>query len=333
MAHRRPICSAALGAFLACRGLTFLAPWQSRIERRPEADRLLNATCHLLQEFEISTLLSITYSIHSIKCFCNTPCFATVGCFTAALWLDFHNFVRKYQVRCDLPGTARVAKRGGHAPSCGAPQLTLDSTCQGPLATLHGSKEYLEAMQQWQELLPERLEDFKVKEMEAWQLEPGLITARWRVAFVAPLPPSPKLLELPEDVPKVPGAAVRVETTLRAELTLDAEGKVLRHEEAIAAGFGVLDAVARYELLTARRREVGPVSWYWRVLKETSLEEMAFYTNNQATTEELEWRFNEMVARNFLYGAVLGVLFWITLKITIAARMANLLEERAGGAL
>ncbi|CAK9058910.1 unnamed protein product [Durusdinium trenchii] len=204
---------------------------------------------------------------------------------------------------------------------------------EGPLATLHGSKEYLEAMQQWQELLPERLEDFKVKEMEAWQLEPGLITARWRVAFVAPLPPSPKLLELPEDVPKVPGAAVRVETTLRAELTLDAEGKVLRHEEAIAAGFGVLDAVARYELLTARRREVGPVSWYWRVLKETSLEEMAFYTNNQATTEELEWRFNEMVARNFLYGAVLGVLFWITLKITIAARMANLLEERAGGAL
>ncbi|CAK9087202.1 unnamed protein product [Durusdinium trenchii] len=199
---------------------------------------------------------------------------------------------------------------------------------EGPLATLHGSKEYLEAMQQWQELLPERLEDFKVKEMEAWQLEPGLITARWRVAFVAPLPPSPKLLELPEDVPKVPGAAVRVETTLRAELTLDAEGKVLRHEEAIAAGFGVLDAVARYELLTARRREVDPVSWYWRVLKETSLEEMAFYTNNQATTEELEWRFNEMVARNFLYGAVLGVLFWITLKITIAARMANLLEER-----
>ena len=36
--------------------------------------------------------------------------------------------------------------------------------------------------------------------MEAWQLEPGLITARWRVAFVAPLPPSPKLLELPEEL-------------------------------------------------------------------------------------------------------------------------------------
>jgi hypothetical protein len=51
--------------------------------------------------------------------------------------------------------------------------------------------------------------------MEAWQLEPGLITARWRVSFVAPLPPTLKLLELPEDVPKIPGAAVQVETTMR----------------------------------------------------------------------------------------------------------------------
>ena len=55
----------------------------------------------------------------------------------------------------------------------------------------------------------------EVSEMEAWQLEPGLITARWRVSFVAPLPPTLKLLELPEDVPKIPGAAVRVETTMR----------------------------------------------------------------------------------------------------------------------
>lgn len=34
------------------------------------------------------------------------------------------------------------------------------------------------------------------------------------------------------------------------------------------------------------------------------------------------------VLRNFLYGAVLGVAFWITLKLTIMARMANLLEEQ-----
>ncbi|CAJ1354328.1 unnamed protein product [Effrenium voratum] len=118
---------------------------------------------------------------------------------------------------------------------------------------------------------------------------------------------------------------------MRAELTLDAAGRVARHEEAIAAGFGVLDAVARYELLTARRREADPISWYWKVLKETSLEEMAFYSNNQATDDELEWRFNEMVLRNFFYGAALGVFFWITLKLTIMARMANLLEEQQGG--
>ena len=41
----------------------------------------------------------------------------------------------------------------------------------------------------------------------------------------------------------------------RAELTLDAAGRVVRHEEAIAAGFGIVDAIARYELLTARRQE------------------------------------------------------------------------------
>ncbi|CAL1160126.1 unnamed protein product [Cladocopium goreaui] len=209
--------------------------------------------------------------------------------------------------------------------------LAKNISYEGPLASLHGQEEYSKAMEQWQRLLPERLEGFEVSEMEAWQLEPGLITARWRVSFVAPLPPTLKLLELPEDVPKIPGAAVRVETTMRAELTLDSSGRVVRHEEAIAAGFGMLDAVARYELLTARRQEADPFTWYWRVLKETSLEEMAFYTNNQASTEELEWKFNEMVLRNFFYGAVLGVAFWITLKLTIAARMANLLEERAGG--
>ena len=36
---------------------------------------------------------------------------------------------------------------------------------------------------------------------------------------------------------------------------MDSSGRVVRHEEAIAAGFGMLDAVARYELLTARRQE------------------------------------------------------------------------------
>ena len=32
-------------------------------------------------------------------------------------------------------------------------------------------------------------------------------------------------------------------------------GEVVRHEEAISAGYEILDAIARYELLTARRRE------------------------------------------------------------------------------
>ena len=67
---------------------------------------------------------------------------------------------------------------------------------------------------------------------------------------------SQRLLDEPSRRPDGPRRAPTGSDSTRAELTLDAEGKVLRHEEAIAAGFGVLDAVARYELLTARRREV-----------------------------------------------------------------------------
>lgn len=39
--------------------------------------------------------------------------------------------------------------------------LSTGSLVQGPLATLHGREEYSKAMQDWQTLLPERLENFE----------------------------------------------------------------------------------------------------------------------------------------------------------------------------
>ncbi|CAE7628177.1 unnamed protein product, partial [Symbiodinium pilosum] len=198
-----------------------------------------------------------------------------------------------------------------------------DISYDGLLATCQGRESYLSAMKDWQQLVPERLEDFEVLNREAWQLNPGVVTARWRVSFVAPLPPSWKLRELPEDAPLLPGAKVRVETQLVAELTLNSEGKVVRHEEVIDAGYEILDAIARYELLTARRREADPVTWYWQVLKDTSIEEMAVRSGQMATPEELEWRFNEMVIRNFLLGAALGAAVWFVLKFFLAVRRSG----------
>ena len=119
-----------------------------------------------------------------------------------------------------------------------------DISYEGLLATCQGRESYLSAMRDWQQLVPERLEDFKVLSLESWRLNPGVVTARcgarvlkkngrggcclfsntvseaqglawekaelpfsrWSIAFVAPLPPSWKLRELPPDAPLLPGA-------------------------------------------------------------------------------------------------------------------------------
>ncbi|CAE7234042.1 unnamed protein product [Symbiodinium sp. CCMP2592] len=242
----------------------------------------------------------------------------------------WHAAVGRYGVRRAALHSETAEPKGPESPedalAKSLPFLTDESliaddiSYEGLLATCQGRESYLSAMRDWQQLVPERLEDFKVLRMESWRLNPGVVTARWSIGFVAPLPPSWKLRELPADAPLLPGAKVRVETQLVAEMTLNSEGKVVRHEEAISAGYEILDAIARYELLTARRREADPVTWYWQVLKDTTMEEMAVRSGQMATPEELEWRFNEMVLRNFLYGAALGIAFWFTLKFILSAR-------------
>ena len=53
-----------------------------------------------------------------------------------------------------------------------------DISYEGLLATCQGRESYLSAMRDWQQLVPERLEDFKVLSLESWRLNPGVVTAR-----------------------------------------------------------------------------------------------------------------------------------------------------------
>ncbi|CAE8686231.1 unnamed protein product, partial [Polarella glacialis] len=99
-----------------------------------------------------------------------------------------------------------------------------------------------------------RLEGLELKDLETWELQPGEVTARWSARFIAPLPPTARFRGLPAGMAVLPGEKVAVGTRLRAVLTLDGDGRVCRHTEEIVAGFGVPDAIARYELLTARRQ-------------------------------------------------------------------------------
>mmetsp|Transcript_7479 Transcript_7479/g.23249 ORF Transcript_7479/g.23249 Transcript_7479/m.23249 type:complete len:304 (+) Transcript_7479:3-914(+) len=192
--------------------------------------------------------------------------------------------------------------------------LREDVVYEGPLQEIRGRGAYIECMRFWRRSLPERLEAFNVTTAEAWSLRPGEVTGRWSCSFLAPLPPTARLRGLPPGLVVLPGERVPVETQLRVVLELDSEGRVARHSEKIAAGFGMPDAIARYELLTARRRDADPVSWYWRVLRETTLEELDFYAGGRADRSELEWRFNEMVLRNYGYGLALGALLLLLVK-------------------
>lgn len=189
--------------------------------------------------------------------------------------------------------------------------LSEDVVYEGPLETIQGRSEYLAAMRNWSARLPERLEGFRVTGVDAWALQPGEVVCRWSCQFVAPLPPTARLRGLPAGMIVLPGNCIAVEAQLRASLELDADGRVVRHVEEVASGYGMADTVARYELLTARRPDTeNPVAWYWRVLRATTLEELSARSGGRAKQGELEWRFYEMVLRNFAAGALLGVVIY-----------------------
>lgn len=188
------------------------------------------------------------------------------------------------------------------------------------METVIGASKYLNCMRLWQQNLPTRLNNFNITTLETWSLRPGEMMCKWSCCFTAPLPPAARLRGLPEGMEVLSGERVLVETQLRSVFVLNSAGQVERHREEIVAGFGVQDAIARYELLTARRKDSeNPVAWYWRVLRETTIEELAFYSGGRADRSELEWRFNEMVLRNFGYGVVIGVLIMAFLRLFAGA--------------
>jgi len=199
-----------------------------------------------------------------------------------------------------------------------------DVVYEGPMESFRGREEYLAAMRGWQRDLPERLGQFNVSERQTFSLQPGEITFRWSCSFVVPLPPTARFRGIPGGLTVLPGEKVRAEAQLRAVLKLDELGRVAKHTEEIVSGFGMGDAIARYEFLTARRRGSDPISWYWQVLRHTTLEELAYNAGSQADTEDLEWQFRGMVVRNYLYGCVIGGALFISFRALTTGQIVEL---------
>ena len=62
------------------------------------------------------------------------------------------------------------------------PELVVhDVQYSGPLQTLTGREEYVEAMCQWQQNLPQRLSAFNITDVQLFQLRPGACRAKWYV--------------------------------------------------------------------------------------------------------------------------------------------------------
>ena len=153
------------------------------------------------------------------------------------------------------------------------PQLILpyrmmmpqDVTYTGPLFELRGREAYIEAMEAWASNLPERLDEFQVKNSSVFMLEPGSMQGKCTFSFVAALPPGSRDRGLPEDLEVLPGDRARVSTSVRSDITLDAEGRIVSHIDRITDGYDVPATISRYEFLTAQNLyEPGPV-WYWKV--------------------------------------------------------------------
>jgi len=190
-----------------------------------------------------------------------------------------------------------------------------DIIYEGPLETLRGKSEYLDAMRTWSRILPARLEAFSVIAVETWSPKPGLVQCRWSCRFMAPLPPTARFRGIPDSMLVLPDERVLVEIKLNAVLTLNDDGKVARHSEKFDDECGIPESIARYELLTARRRDCDdPFTWYWRVLRITTLEELAFRSGGTSSVSDNEWKFYEMVFRNFAYGVAIGFIIFTLLK-------------------
>jgi len=192
--------------------------------------------------------------------------------------------------------------------------LSDDVTYEGPLESIKGRSAYINIMQSWQANLPMRLESFQVSSTHIRALKPGEITCTWSCSFLAPLPPTAKLRGLANKIPVFPGDLVPAELSMRSHLHVDSSGRITRQSDAIVSGFDVVDAIARYEFLSARRPDNEfPAVWYWKVLRLTTFEELSAMSGGRAGKTDLENQFTEMIVRNLGYGILIGIVFYALL--------------------
>eukprot|EP00929_Paragymnodinium_shiwhaense_P052619 TRINITY_DN26362_c0_g1_i1.p1 TRINITY_DN26362_c0_g1~~TRINITY_DN26362_c0_g1_i1.p1 ORF type:complete len:278 (+),score=47.58 TRINITY_DN26362_c0_g1_i1:53-886(+) len=196
--------------------------------------------------------------------------------------------------------------------------VSEDARFENALETVSGKADYLAAMKEWQQKVPQRLQNFCISDVQTYAFNPYEITCLWTCEFKAPLPPTVRLRGLVGGLRVLPGERIEVEAKVKEVLRLDDRGRVVNHKGSIVSGYGVIDAIARYELLTAMRRESeNPVSWYWKVLRQTTLEELGVLQEGKATSDQLQWQFTEMIVRNFSLGIGIGVLFYTFLKFLL----------------
>lgn len=120
-------------------------------------------------------------------------------------------------------------------------------------------------MRAWQHALPERLSELEITDTNVYQLQPREAQGRCRFRFVAPLPPGSRDRGLPEGLEVLPGQRAWVSTSLRSDLTLDSEGRILSHQDTITDGYDVPATISRYHFLMARNLGEPVPVWYWKV--------------------------------------------------------------------
>ena len=162
-------------------------------------------------------------------------------------------------------------------PFVSDPELVApDVEYRGFGVRLDGRQAYIDAATAWRQALPTRLRALEISEKVVLPPDArSIVAARYRVGFEAPVPPQ----VLPAQRARVsraeleltPEGLVPVSARVACTLLLDAEGRVVRHTEALAVDPFAVDAtIAHFELAYARRIALDPrrVVAYWGALRE-----------------------------------------------------------------
>lgn len=233
--------------------------------------------------------------------------------------------------------STRAQKLPAALPFVLDPDLLADSVVYNGFGqALRGRAEYMAASTAWASKLP-ALPDFEVRAISV--LPPDSrrrVSARYTLAFAAPIP----LQVLPAQRARIRRAdeagelnrtadgLVRVTAVVASTLTLDGEGRVVRHDENLAVDpFAVTATVASFELHYARRLALLPASptsyfaAYWGSLRALTRSELDEALRREKSDElavlegredgglserEFEGWFTRFVVRNFLIGGIFG---------------------------